>query len=541
MTALAISHWQRDESTEIHESTVGTVLRHAAERFGSAVALVEGIPAPPSQRRRWRFEQLLSDAERVAAALLERFSPGERIAVWAPNIPEWVLLECGAALAGVVLVTINPAFKGAEVEYVLRQSEAAGIFLVPEYRGTSMAAVLEDVRPRVDGLRDAVLFSEWDAFVASAPPMPRWPEVRADDAAQIQYTSGTTGFPKGAVLHHRGLTNNARIFAAIAGLGPADVCVSPMPLFHTVGCVLTTLGTLVSGTRHVLAHAFDPRLVLELVESEHGTVTLGVPTMLVGLLECADLAVRDLSSLRVVLSGGAPIPPELVRRVEDTLHVTFCTQYGMTECSPLVTHVRLDDSFADKTQTVGRPVPQTEVKIAEPATGVPAPCGETGEVCVRGYGVMTGYFRMPAETARAIDAEGWYHTGDLGSMDERGYVRIHGRLKDMIIRGGENIYPREIEDVLVQHPAVAEAAVVGVVEPRWGETVAAFIRLTPAGSATAGELSAYCRTRLAGYKVPRHWEFVDAFPLTASGKIQKFVLRERLRTAAAPATATTVA
>ncbi len=530
MNVLPTSYWPTDTSTEVRESTVGIVLREAAEKFGGAIALVEGIKAPAPDRRRLSFERLLGEAELVAGALLERFEPGERIAVWAPNIPEWVLLELGAALAGIVLVTVNPAFKAEELDYVLRQSGAAGIFLVPKYRDNPMAATLDRIRPGLRALREAVLFSEWDAFVASGSPTPRFPDVRPVDAAQIQYTSGTTGFPKGAVLHHLGLTNNARIFASIAGLGPSDTCVSPMPMFHTVGSVLATLGTLQAGARHVLVHAFDPLLMLELVEAERGTVALGVPTMLVAMLECPDLATRDLSSLRVVLSGGSPVPADLVRRIEETLKVTFSTQYGMTECSPLVSQVRLDDSFTDRAQTVGRPVPQTDVKVADPTTGGAVSCGVIGEVCVRGYCVMTGYFRMPEQTAAAIDGDGWYHTGDLASMDDRGFLRIEGRLKDMIIRGGENIYPREIEELLLQHPKVAEVAVVGVPDPRWGEAVAAFLRCAPGQSATAGELTEYCMARLARHKVPRHWEFVDSFPLTPSGKIRKSVLRDRFVT-----------
>jgi fatty-acyl-CoA synthase len=374
-----------------------------------------------------------------------------------------------------------------------------------------------------------VSFSGWRAFLASSPPSPRFPDVTPTDAAQIQYTSGTTGFPKGAVLHHLGLTNNAAMFARIARLTAADVCVNPMPMFHTVGCALATLGAMGVGARHVLVPAYDPNLVLELMESEHATVALGVPTMLLALLECPELADRDLSSLRLVLSGGAPIPAQLVHRIESTLHVTFSTQYGMTECSPLVSQVRIDDSSADRAETVGRPIPQTEVKIADSASGTPVPLGQVGELWVRGFGVMTGYFRMPEQTAMAIDRDGWYHTGDLGSMDRHRLLRIEGRLKDMIIRGGENVYPVEVETALLQHPAVAEVAVVGIPDTRWGESVAAFIRSAPGHSVTAMELAAFCNDRIAPFKVPQHWEFVDSFPLTASGKIQKFALRDRLR------------
>ena len=344
--------------------------------------------APPRwwrARRRWprtgaggRSSELLADAERVAGALLERFEPGERVAVWAPNIPEWILLELGAGLAGVVLVTVNPAYKPKELEYVLRQSGSSGIFLVPEFRGNPMRASLDEVRGGLPSLRESLLLPEWDAFVASCPPSARLPEVQPTDSAQIQYTSGTTGFPKGALLHHRGLTNNARIFAELTGIRAGDTFVSPFPMFHTAGCVLGTLGTLQAGACHVPVYAFEPSLMLELIQSERADIALGVPTVLLALLECPDLSKYDVSSLRVVLSGGATVPAELVRRIEQTLGVQFSIVYGTTECSPLVSQVRLDDSFVDKTETLGRPVPQTEVKIADPATGEPVPAERWG-------------------------------------------------------------------------------------------------------------------------------------------------------------------
>jgi fatty-acyl-CoA synthase len=527
VSVLRTSHWCATDSIDLRETTVGTVLREGAERFASATALVEGTPGRSEDRRRWTFESLFAAAERVAGALLERFEPGERVAVWAPNIPEWVLLELGAALAGMVLVTVNPAYRSKELEYVLRQSRASGIFLVPGFRGNPMASCLEEVRPGLDGLRETVLFTEWDGFVASAPPSARLPDVRPTDPAQMQYTSGTTGFPKGALLRHRGITNNARIWAILTGLEAGDVYVSPMPMFHTAGCVTGVLGTLQSGARHVPVYAFDPSLVLELIEAERATAVLGVPTMLIAILECPDLPTRDLSALRVVVTGGATMPADLVRRIEEKLDVHLLIMYGTTECSPLVSAVRLDDPVTDKAETIGRPVPQTEVKVVDVATGETAACGAVGELCVRGYCVMAGYFDMPEQTAAAIDADRWYHTGDLASMDDRGFLRIAGRLKDMIIRGGENIYPREIEELLFEHPKVAEVAVIGVPDVTWGEQVAAFVRSAPSELPTPEELSTYCRTNLAPHKTPRYWEFVDEFPLTASGKVQKFVLRDR--------------
>jgi len=534
---LERAYYPADTSSPVLESTVGSALREAAERAPDAPAMVEGIAGPAAGRRRWTNAELLADAEAVATALLGRFDPGERVAAWAPNIPEWVLLEFGAGLAGVVLVTVNPAYRPSELAYVLRQSGAAGIFLVPEFR-SPMAQYLDEVRGDLPDLREAVLFpggagvppgmTEWRDFVTSGSALEKLPEVAPLDPAQIQYTSGTTGFPKGALLHHRGITNNARLYGERLGMGPGDVYVNPMPLFHTAGCVMGVLSCLQTGALHGPVPFFDPAAVLELIESERGTVMLGVPTMLIALIEHPDFAARDLSGVRTIVSGGSVVPPELVRRIETALGVPFTIVFGTTECSPLLTQTALDDEPEDRATTLGRPLPQTEVQIVDPGRGAVTGVGEIGELCCRGYLVMTGYYDMPEATAAAIDADDWYHTGDLASMDDRGYLRIEGRLKDMIIRGGENIYPREIEDVLFKHPAVAECAVVGIPDDRWGEVVAAFMRLTPGADRPAEtELFNLCREHLAPHKTPVHWVFVDAFPLTGSGKIQKYVLREQ--------------
>jgi fatty-acyl-CoA synthase len=495
---------------------------------------VEGV-LDPATRRRWTYRELLEQSEGVARALLGRFAPGERVAVWANSLPEWVLLEFGAALAGLTLVTVNPAHRSGELAYVLKQSRASGIFLLSEYRGNPMAATLEVLRPGLAELREATLFSEWDAFCASGSPTERLPVVQPEDPAQIQYTSGTTGFPKGAVLYHRGITNNARLFMQRQGIGCGDVYVNAMPLFHTGGCVMGTLGSVQQLATHVLMPYFDPALELALIESERATQFVGVPTMLMALLEHPDFPKRDLSSLRSALSGGATVPPELVRRIESALGIPLLIVFGQTEASPLLTQTRLDDTLEDRATTLGQPLPQTEVQIVDPATGQVVPPGTVGELCTRGYLVMHGYFENPAATAAAIDVDGWLHTGDLGSMDERGYCHIEGRLKDMIIRGGENVYPREIEQLLFSHPQVADVAVLGLPDPRWGEQVAAFVRPVPGQQPTAKELFAYCRQHLAPHKTPRYWEFVESFPLTPSGKVQKFVLRDRVVAAAGQA------
>jgi fatty-acyl-CoA synthase len=535
MSELRSSYWPADTSQPVLETTVGGVLRAAAATAPDRLAMIGGVP-DPADRRRWTYAELLTEAEQAARALTARFAPGERVAAWAPNLPEWIILEYAAALAGLVLVTVNPALRPAELAYVLRQSGAAGIFLVPEYR-SPMAKFLEEVRPDLPVLREALFFTEWAEFLATAPPAAssRLPEVHPDDMAQIQYTSGTTGFPKGAELHHRGLTNNARFYIGRLGLQPGETYVNPMPLFHTAGCAMGVLGACQSLAVHVPVLAFDPALALELVETERAALFGGVPTMIIAMLEHPDFTKRDLTSLRVAVSGGSPVPAGLVRRVEERLGVQFSIVFGTTECSPLVTQVRPDAPPDRRAETLGTPLPQTEIKVADVVTGEPVPPGHVGELCARGYLVMRGYHDAPAATAEAIDPDGWYHTGDLGSMDADGYLRIEGRVKDMIIRGGENIYPREIEDVLFAHPAVAEVAVVGVPDERWGEVVVAYVRVAPGETEPTGDdLRAYCRERLAPYKTPLHWVFVEEFPLTPSGKIQKFRLREGFASSAQP-------
>jgi acyl-CoA synthetase (AMP-forming)/AMP-acid ligase II len=389
---------------------------------------------------RYTYAELLAAAGRAARALRTRFEPGARIAVWANNIPEWVILEYGAALAGVTIVTVNPGLRHEELAHVLGKSRAEGIFLLTEYRGNRLADILAEVRSGLPALREAVLFSHWDDFCLSGTDT-ELPSVQADEAAQIQFTSGTTGSPKGAVLTHRGIVNNARMWADRFGLERGHVLLSPMPLFHTAGCVLSVLGAL---------------------------------------------------------------------------------------ASPVITQTAPDDTAADRAETLGRPLPCIEVKIADPQSQVTLAIGKVGEICTRGYHVMSGYFDEPELSAAVIDADGWLHTGDLGSMEARGLCRIEGRLKDMIIRGGENIYPREIEQILCEHPQVADAAVVGVPDERWGEEVAAFIRLAVGKTVDQEELFGYCRERLAPYKTPVHWFFLDEFPLTASGKVQKHALRARV-------------
>jgi len=525
--ALTLSHTKGPSEPPLRDITLGELLAWAAQTTPERIALIAGVP-DPAARRQWTYAELHAQALRTARALRTRFKPGERVAVWAPNLPEWVMLEFGAAMAGVVLVTVNPAFRAQELQYVLQQSRSAGIFVVEAFRGNPTLETVMTVVPDCPALRHVMRFDQWDAFLAlgEAPDI-ELPTVRSTDPVMIQYTSGTTGFPKGALLHHRGLANNGAHTAERMGVVDGAVWVTTMPLFHTGGCVCCVLGAVSKRCTQVLVEAFEPGLVLELFDAYRGNAMIGVPTMLVAMMEHPSFAATDLSSTQAICSGGSTVPAALVRQFEQRLGAPFTIVFGQTECSPVATMTRPDDSVADKSGTIGTPLPHVEVKIVDPDTGATLPVGQVGEFCTRGYLVMHGYFENPEATAAAIDAEGWLHTGDLCAMDERGYCTVEGRLKDMIIRGGENIYPRELEELLFRHPSVGEVAVVGLPDAKWGEQVAAFLRPKPGQRIDKDELSGYMREHLAPHKTPRHWFVLDAFPLTGSGKIQKFKLRER--------------
>ncbi|MGU7781096.1 AMP-binding protein [Burkholderia sp. PU8-34] len=520
-----LSYWPADQTEPFLEVSIGDALGNAAARWENEVALVEGVGG--TDRRRWTYGELLTQSRKVAGALLSRFRPGEHVAVWASNRPEWVQIELGAALAGITLVTVNPAYLASELKYVLKQSQASGIIVEPEYRGRKLADVVDEVRPYLPLLREIISLTRWDELVDGASAFAALPRVEPGDIAQIQYTSGTTGFPKGALLTHRGLANNGRIYAQVIGAGKGDVWINPMPMFHTAGCGLVTLGALQTGGTHVLPPAFDPALMLDLVESERGTLMSAVPTMMVRILDHPALTTFDLSSWRVATLGGAPVPAALVRRLENTLRVKVGIGFGQTEASPYIAHTREDESRSGWELTVGRPMPHVEVKVADPRSGDTVPIGTLGEIWTRGKCVTKGYFDNEEATRQALTDDGWLRTGDLGSMASDGYLTIQGRMKEMIIRGGENVYPREIEEVLLGHPAVAGVCVVGLPDAEWGEIVAAFVQLRAGNAEAEHELTDYCRARLASYKTPRVWRFVDAFPQTASGKIQKYVLRDQ--------------
>jgi len=511
----------------LRDLTIGGLLREVAAAVPDRVALVTGVPDVDA-RRQWTYAELLDESTRAARALCARFEPGERIAVWAPNVPEWMILEFASAMAGLVLVTVNPAFRAQELQYVLSQSRSAGLFVLPDFRGNPMLATAEEVQPDCPELRQIIRLDQWDDFLAGGDAFDGdLPDPDPTDPVMIQYTSGTTGFPKGALLDHRGIVNNGAHTADRMGARDGAVWICTMPLFHTGGCVLGVLSAVSQRCTLVLVEAFDPGLVLELFRTYGGNLMLGVPTMLVAMLEHPDFATTDPSDIEAICSGGSTVPAPLVKRFEEELGAPFTIVFGQTELSPVSSMTWTTDTIDDKAGTIGTPMPHVEVKVVDPETGETLPVGTVGEYCARGYLVMHGYFEMPDATAEAIDDDGWLHTGDLAAMDERGYLTVEGRLKDMIIRGGENIYPRELEDLLFGHHTVGEIAVVGLPDDKWGEVVAAFVRPAPGESIDRNELFAHLREHLAPHKTPRHWFLVDEFPLTGSGKIQKFRLREQ--------------
>jgi fatty-acyl-CoA synthase len=503
------------------------------------VALVDGV-ADASARRRWTYRGLQSAGTKVAAALGRRFAPGDHVALWSPNSADWVLFQIGAGLAGVVLVTVNPAYQDAELADVLRRSGARGLFYASEHHGRDLARIAQEAAVAIPSIEVTGSLADLLAEAEAIEVAGDLPRVDADAIAQIQYTSGTTGFPKGAMLMHGGISTacDQVIRRALPGAEEAVTYLNPMPLFHIGGSGVATVGTLAHAGTQVVMPRFDVDLWLSLVEAERATVTMAVPTMLIAILEHPSLADHDLGSLRTILTGGAYVPRELVQRAHEQLGADVLITFGQTESHGTMCTTRRHDSADDISTTVGLPLDHVEVAIADPASGEIVEVGAAGEILVRGNQVMAGYFSAPDETSAAIDEDGWLHFGDLGTMDERGYLRVIGRLKDMVIRGGENIYPREIEDVLARHPSIAEVAVVGVPDDAWGEEVAAVIRLQPElGQAPdPGALRDWCRDRLAHYKSPRLWFYVSAFPLTASGKIQKHrivesIVEQRIRPA----------
>jgi fatty-acyl-CoA synthase len=511
--------------------TIGDNLRATVERHGDREALVvcsQGFRA--TYRRFW---DLTTQTARGLLAL--GVAAGDRVGIWSPNRYEWVVVQYATARAGAILVTVNPAYQAAELEYALRQSGVGVLFYARGFRQTAYGPLLETARPNCPALRRVVLFDEdWDVFLAGGAAASesdldrREAALQWDDPINIQYTSGTTGFPKGATLTHHNILNNGHFVGRGLGYTENDrVCVS-VPLYHCFGLVMGCLACTSHGACMVFpGEGFSAPAVLRAVQAERCTSLYGVPTMFRALLEDPAFAETDCSSLRTGIMAGSPCPVELMKEVAGRLHMPeVVIAYGMTETSPVSTLSARDDPLERRVTTVGRVMPHLEICVRDPATGAALPLGAAGELCVRGYSVMRGYWGDEAATRAAVDAAGWMHTGDLATMVADGYVNIVGRIKDLIIRGGENIYPREVEAALLAHPAVSEAQVVGVPSRKYGEEVMAWVRLRPGAAAGEEELLRWCRGRLAAFKAPRHWRFVEAFPMTVTGKVQKYRLRE---------------
>ncbi|MGZ4630943.1 AMP-binding protein [Oryzihumus sp.] len=514
--------------------TIGANLERTVAAHGDRAALVD-LPTG----RRWTYAGLDAAVDEVARGLLAAgLDKGDRVGIWAPNCAEWVLVQYATAKIGAILVNINPAYRTHELAYVLRQSGVRLLVAATAFRTSDYAAIVGQVRPDCPALERVVFIGtdSWSELCAAADGVDdarlraRTARLAFDDPINIQYTSGTTGFPKGATLSHHNILNNGFFVAEICGYTEQDRVCLPVPFYHCFGMVMGNLGCTSHGACMVIpAPGFDPGATLQAVQDEHCTSLYGVPTMFIAELAHPDFASYDLSSLRTGIMAGSPCPVEVMKRVVAEMHmaeVTIC--YGMTETSPVSTQTRRDDDLERRVATVGTVHPHVEVKVVDPSTGLTVPRGTPGEFCTRGYSVMLGYWDEPDRTAEAIDTARWMHTGDLATMDADGYLNIVGRIKDMVIRGGENIYPREIEEFLYGHPDIADVQVIGVPDDQYGEELCAWVRLREgAEPLTAEALAAFCRGRLARYKVPRYVQVVDEFPMTVTGKIRKVEMRER--------------
>lgn len=533
--------------------SIGQVLDETVSRHGERDAVVF-----PMRGLRWSWNELAEQVDAAARGLIALgIEHGAHVAVWATNVPQWIVLQFASARIGAVLVTVNPAYRPFELKYVLRQSDAAALLLVDAFKTSDYFAMLHEVCPELAGSTPGEFDVEefprlrWVVALQGEPPLGAisWNELlergtsvdaaaremrlratRAEDVINIQYTSGTTGFPKAAMLTHRNLLLNAYYVGACQQLSEADRMCIPVPFYHCFGCVMGTLCAAVYGAAMIIpADHFDPVATLDAIEREGATVLYGVPTMFIAQLQDPSFARRRLSSLRTGIMAGSPCPIEVMRQVIEQMGADQITiAYGQTEASPVITQTRTDDPVELRVQTVGRPLPGVEVKIVDPQSGETLADGVQGELCTRGHVVMRGYYSNSEATSQAIDAEGWLHTGDLALRQSNGYYRITGRIKDMVIRGGENIYPREIEEFLFQVEGVEQAAVVGIPDSKYGEELCAWIKLKPGATLTADSIRETCRRSLAHYKVPRYVQFVTEFPQTVTGKIQKFRIREQM-------------
>ncbi|HKD96568.1 MAG TPA: AMP-binding protein [Micromonosporaceae bacterium] len=513
--------------------TVGENLSRSVARFGDREALVD-VPSG----RRWTYAQFAADVEALAKGLLAAgVAKGDRVGIWAPNVPEWLLVQFATGRIGAILVNINPAYRSHELSYVLQQSGITLLVSAESFKTSDYRGMIDEVKDSCEALGRVVYIGtpDWDELVAAGVPVDdealaaREAELAFDDPINIQYTSGTTGFPKGATLSHHNILNNGYFVADMQSWTENDrVCV-PVPFYHCFGMVMGNLGAVSHGSCVVIpGPGFDPAATLRAVAAERCTVLYGVPTMFIAELGDPSFPDHDLSTLRTGVMAGSPCPVEVMKRVISEMgmtEVTIC--YGMTETSPVSTQTRPDDDLERRVSTVGAVHPHLEVKVVDPATGLVVPRGTPGEFCTRGYSVMLGYWNMPDRTAEAIDAARWMHTGDLAVMDADGYLSIVGRIKDMVIRGGENVYPREIEEFLYTHPDIVDAQVIGVPDAKYGEELMVWVRLRDgAPPLDAAAIREFCTGRLAHYKIPRYVKVVDAFPMTVTGKIRKVEMRE---------------
>jgi fatty-acyl-CoA synthase len=512
--------------------TIGDNFDRAATRWPDRDALVDC-----ASQRRWTYAQLGARIDALAHGLLTTgIGKGDRVGIWAPNCPEWLLTQYATAKIGAILVTINPAYRSSELEYVLNQAGIRLLIAAPSFKTADYAEMISRARPNCPALERVVLIGSaaWDALpVPDVDPGPLGAALAAlspDDPINIQYTSGTTGFPKGATLSHHNILNNGFFVGELCGYTEADRICVPVPLYHCFGMVMGNLAATSHGAALVYpAPSFEPAATLRAVAQQRCTSLYGVPTMFIAMLADPDFDTYDVSSLRTGIMAGSPCPVEVMKQVVDRLgmtEVTIC--YGMTETSPVSTQTRADDTLERRVSTVGRVHPHLEVKIIDPDTGLTVPRGTPGELCTRGYSVMLGYWEQPEQTAEVIDQARWMHTGDLAVMDDEGYLNITGRIKDLVIRGGENVYPREIEEFLYTHPDILDAQVIGVPDERYGEELCAWVRLRPGAPAlTAEALRDFAAGKLAHYKIPRYVHLVEEFPMTVTGKVRKVEMRER--------------
>jgi fatty-acyl-CoA synthase len=511
--------------------TIGENLRRTVERFGGREALVVR-----SQGYRATYRELWDQTTTLARALLASgVQARDRVGIWSPNRFEWVITQFAAARIGAILVNINPAYKTSELQYALTQSGVSHLIHAATFHASDYSAMVRDVCSHCPELRETIVIDTgWRDLLARASRASeqeltrRESGLQFDDAINIQYTSGTTGFPKGATLSHHNILNNGYLVGEMIKYTEQDRVCIPVPFYHCFGMVMGNLACSSHGACMVVpGEAFDPLATLETIAAERCTSLYGVPTMFIAQLSHPRFSEFDLSSLRTGIMAGSPCPVEVMKRVQSSMHVpevTIC--YGMTETSPVSTQSSWDDPLERRISTVGRVHPHVEIKIVDPETGAIVPRGVPGELCTRGYSVMLGYWGNEDATREAIDEAGWMHTGDLATADAEGYVNIVGRIKDMIIRGGENVYPREIEEYLYTHPGVLDVQVIGVPSAKYGEEVMAWVKRRPGADVSGEELAAFCRGRIATFKIPAHWKFVDEFPTTVTGKIQKFRMRE---------------